>query len=83
MFMAGNTIHLVLFCYKKHHKPFTTRFQQQVSSCFIIALIDHTVVGRSSRYHFVLDNELESDNRTPLVSHSNPVAAAFAFDLQI
>ena len=29
--------------------------------------------------HFVHDDELESDNRSPLVLRSNPVEAAFAF----
>ena len=43
LFMAGNTILLLLFLLKKHHNPFSTGFQQQVSSCFIIALIDHRV----------------------------------------
>ena len=36
-------------------------------------------VGRGGRDRFVRDDELESDNRSPLVSRSNPVAAAFAF----
>ena len=40
-------------------------------------------VGRGGSDHFVRDDELESDDRSPLVSRSNPVAAAFAFDLQI
>ena len=36
-------------------------------------------VGRGGRECFVRDDELESDDRSPLVSRSNPVAAAFAF----
>jgi hypothetical protein len=37
-------------------------------------------VGRD---RFVRDDELKSDDMLPLVSRSNPVPAAFAFDLQI
>ena len=36
-------------------------------------------VGRGGRDRFVRDDELESDDRSPLVSRSSPVAAAFAF----
>ena len=36
-------------------------------------------VGRGGRDRFVRDDELESDDRLPLVSRSNPVAAAFEF----
>ena len=35
--------------------------------------------GRGGRDRFVRDDELECDDRSPLVSRSNPVAAAFAF----
>ena len=34
-------------------------------------------VGSGGRDRFVRDNELESDDRLPLVSRSNPVAATF------
>ncbi len=36
-------------------------------------------VGRGGMIGFVNDNEIESEDRSPLVSGSNPVAAAFAF----
>ena len=39
----------------------------------------HCVVSRGGRDRFVGDEELESDNRSPLISRSNPVAATFAF----
>ena len=35
-------------------------------------------VGRGGRDRFVRADELESDDRLPLVSRSNPVAATFA-----
>jgi hypothetical protein len=40
-------------------------------------------VGQGGHDRFVHNDELESDDRSPLVLRSNPVAAAFAFDLQI
>ena len=40
-------------------------------------------VGRSGHDHFVRNDELESDNRSPLVSRSNPVAATFAFSAKL
>ena len=36
-------------------------------------------VGRGGAIGKTLDDELESDDRSPLVLGSNPVAAAFAF----
>ena len=35
------------------------------------------------RNRFVCDDALESDNRSPLVSRSNPVAATFAFSAKL
>ena len=43
------------------------------------ALIRNAQFGRYGRDRFVRDDKLESDDRSPLVSRSNPVAAAFAF----
>ena len=40
-------------------------------------------VGCGGRDRFVRNDKLESDNRSPLFLRSNPVAAAFAFGLQI
>ena len=40
-------------------------------------------VGRGGRDCFVRNDELESDDRLPLVSRSNPVAATFAFSAKL
>ena len=42
-------------------------------------LFSYLAVGRSGCDRFVRDDEFESEDRSPLVSRSNPVAAAFAF----
>ena len=46
---------------------------------FEVRMTNINKVGRGGRDRFVRDDELESDDRSPLVSRSNPVAAAFAF----
>ena len=49
-------------------------------------LADHLTlsqVGRGGRDRFVRDDELESDDRLPLVLRSNPVAATFAFSAKL
>ena len=42
-------------------------------------LFSYLAVGRSGCDRFVRDDEFESEDRSPLVSRSNPVAAAIAF----
>ena len=40
-------------------------------------------VGRGGRDRFMHNGELESDDRSPLVLRSNPVAATFAFSAKL
>ena len=46
---------------------------------------DETIVWvvRGGCDRFVRDKELESDDRSPLVSRSNPVTASFAFSAKL